>query len=96
LIRFLSEIPEIDGRVLDRVRKVADDPERVSMATTSLQYMIMYRPPVREACVDALELLWRENEDAKGAAGKILGRWRPAVLEEGKVESGGDVKAEGT
>ena len=29
LIRFLSEIPEIDARVLDRVGKLADDPERV-------------------------------------------------------------------
>ncbi|KAK4957104.1 hypothetical protein LTR10_005062 [Elasticomyces elasticus] len=94
IIRFLSEIPEIDARILDRVRKVADDPERVQMACQTLLYLIMFRPPVRVLAVDAAEALWRSNDDAKVAVGKILTKWRPGVLEEGKVE-GEEVKAEG-
>ncbi|TKA82748.1 hypothetical protein B0A55_01110 [Friedmanniomyces simplex] len=80
LIRFLSEIPQINPAVLDRVVKIADDPERVQMAAQALLYLIMFRPPVREAAVDAAERLWRGNEEARGAVGKILGRWRPGVL----------------
>ncbi|KAK0936385.1 hypothetical protein LTR29_012058 [Friedmanniomyces endolithicus] len=100
LIRFLSEIPEIDAQVLARVAKIADDPERVQMACQALLYLIMFRPPVRGLAVDAAEGLWRGNEDARVGVGKILAKWRPEVLREGleeegkgKVEGGGEVKA---
>ena len=36
LIRFLSEIPEISVRVLERVKGLAKDPERVQLAVNSL------------------------------------------------------------
>ncbi|KAK0883043.1 hypothetical protein LTR87_003269 [Friedmanniomyces endolithicus] len=100
LIRFLSEIPEIDSQILSRVAKIADDPERVQMACQALLYLIMFRPPVRGLAVDAAEGLWRGNEDARVGVGKILAKWRPEVLREGveekgkgKVEGGGEVKA---
>ena len=35
--RFLSEIPSMSGRVLDRVKGLARDPERVALAVNSLQ-----------------------------------------------------------
>lgn len=59
LIRFLSEIPGIGVEVLDRVKKLARDPERVSLAVNAIHYLVLVRPPVRELCVDALEDLWR-------------------------------------
>lgn len=37
LIRFLSEIPEVDETVLDRVKNMAKDPDRVSLAVNTLQ-----------------------------------------------------------
>lgn len=82
IIRVLSEIPAIDVRVLDRVRKIAEDPERVAMSCNALLYLVMFRPPVRELVLDCLQRLWRENADAKNAAAKILGRYRPDVLKE--------------
>lgn len=88
LIRFLSEIPELDAECLDLVVKLAEDPERIQMATQSLLYLIMFRPPVREVAIDAAEKLWRGNVDARPAAAKVLGRWRPGVLEEAKTEGG--------
>lgn len=39
LIRFLSEIPSINQDILDRVKRLARDPERVSLAVTTMQYV---------------------------------------------------------
>ena len=36
LIRFLSEIPALDEKVLDRVKSLAKDPERVTLAVNAL------------------------------------------------------------
>lgn len=36
LIRFLSEIPALDGKVVDRVKGLARDPERVTLAANAL------------------------------------------------------------
>lgn len=37
LIRFLSEIPAVNEDILDRIKKLARDPERVPLAVTSIQ-----------------------------------------------------------
>ena len=37
LIRFLSEVPGVDERVLERVKGLARDPERVTLAVNALQ-----------------------------------------------------------
>ncbi|KAL8860088.1 MAG: hypothetical protein Q9178_003352 [Gyalolechia marmorata] len=82
LIRFLSEIPALDEKVLDRVKSLAKDPERVTLAVNALYYLILVRPPVREICIDALVDLWRNFEDAKAPAAKLLKKLRPNVLDE--------------
>lgn len=38
LIRFLSEIPALGAEVLERVKKLARDPERVQLAVNAIQY----------------------------------------------------------
>ena len=88
LIRFLSEIPAISLDVLDRVKSLAQDPERVNMCIMALQYLVLMRPPVRDAALDTIQRIW-ENEDefreAHAATAKVLMRWRPDVLEPSKV-----------
>ena len=37
LIRFLSEIPAVDESILQRVKSLAKDPERVSLAVQAIQ-----------------------------------------------------------
>jgi len=37
LIRFLSEIPAVDHKILERVKSLAKDPERVSLAVNAIQ-----------------------------------------------------------
>ena len=36
VIQFLSEVPEISGNMLDRVKKLAGDPERIALTTQAL------------------------------------------------------------
>jgi len=85
LIRFLSEIPAVDESVLSRVVKLAADPERVMLAVLALQYQIMYRPPIRELCLDSLEAMARDHSDARPSVKKVLAKYRPAALEDGVV-----------
>jgi len=82
LIRFLSEVPELDHEILSRLKIMARDPERIDLACQTLQYLYMFRPPVRKIVVDTLAELWQENDRAKPSARKLLFRWRPEVLGE--------------
>jgi symplekin len=58
LTRFLSEIPGLSPAVLDRVKGLCRDPAMVNLALTSLLYLVMMRPPVREMALDAVEDVW--------------------------------------
>jgi symplekin len=93
LIRLVSEIPHLPAELFPKIRKIADDPERVNLVVQALLYLVMFRPPVRELALDALEALWRENEDARKPAERHLARWRPEVVEKG-IDGAGEVKAE--
>lgn len=80
LIRFMSEIPSVDETILGRVKGLAKDPERVVLAVNAIHYLILVRPPVRGICLDAIEDLWRNYDDAKIPTTKILTKWRPNIL----------------
>ncbi|KAF2132687.1 hypothetical protein P153DRAFT_363974 [Dothidotthia symphoricarpi CBS 119687] len=82
LIRFLSEVPALNYDMLVRLKKMAEDPERIDLACSSLHYLYMFRPPSRSFVVDVLTALWRENDGAKASARKLLLRWKPEVLGE--------------
>ncbi|GAB7357064.1 hypothetical protein MBLNU459_g7881t1 [Dothideomycetes sp. NU459] len=81
LIRFLSEIPSLDRDVLQRVTRLAKDPERVNLAVNSLHYLILLRPPVRDIAIDALEDLYRNYDDTRPSVTKLLLKWRPEVVQ---------------
>jgi len=82
LIRFLSEIPAIDRQILDRVKSLSRDPERISMCMLAMQYLLMMRPPVRDTVLDTIEAIWHEGDaQAKSATAKVLTKWRPGFLE---------------
>ncbi|PYI06217.1 hypothetical protein BO78DRAFT_397402 [Aspergillus sclerotiicarbonarius CBS 121057] len=81
-IRFLSEIPEVTIPITKRVASLAKDPERVNLCVQSLLYLIMFRPPAREMCLNALEDVYQTYEESRPSAGKILARWRPPKTEQ--------------
>lgn len=41
LIRFLSEVPELNDALVERVKSLANDPERVNLCVQSFQYVTM-------------------------------------------------------
>lgn len=90
LLRFLSEIPALDYEILLRVKKMAEDPERIDLACMVLQYLYMFRPPVRNTVVEILAEMWRDNDRAKPSAKKLLARWKPEIVQEanGMTEKG--------
>ncbi|GFN20191.1 hypothetical protein AtubIFM55763_010814 [Aspergillus tubingensis] len=81
-IRFLSEIPEVTIPITKRVASLAKDPERVNLCIQSLLYLIMFRPPAREMCLNALEDVYDTYEESRPLAGKLLAKWRPKKTEE--------------
>ncbi|KAJ5458269.1 hypothetical protein N7475_009657 [Penicillium sp. IBT 31633x] len=77
LVRFLSETPEITIPITQRVASLAKDPERVNLCVQSLMYLIMFRPPAREMCLNTVEDVYQTYEESRPAAGKVLNKWRP-------------------
>ena len=64
LIRFVSEIPSLDEDIMARVASLAEDPERVSIVAAALRYLIQYRPPAKDICLDALQTVWKCKNDS--------------------------------
>ncbi|KAJ5702871.1 hypothetical protein N7488_010419 [Penicillium malachiteum] len=77
IVRFLSEIPEVTVHITQRVASLAKDPERVNLCVQALMYLIMFRPPAREMCLNTLEDVYQTYEESRPAAGKVLAKWRP-------------------
>ncbi|KAK4100634.1 hypothetical protein N658DRAFT_427072 [Parathielavia hyrcaniae] len=81
LTRFLAEIPELSRAVLGRLKVLCEDPTTVQLALTTLLYLVMMRPPVREIALDTVAEIWTEFEDARPLAAKYLVKWRPGFIE---------------
>ena len=64
LIRFVGEIPGIDRDILNRVKSLAKDPERVKMSVDALHYLCLLRLPVRELALDVLMELYNEGKSS--------------------------------
>ncbi|RDW81753.1 RNA-processing protein PTA1 [Aspergillus mulundensis] len=85
-IRFLSEIPEVTISIAKRITSLAKDPERVNLCVQSFMYLVMFRPPAREICLNALEEVYLTYEESRPSAGKVLSRWRPQRVEQLQAE----------
>lgn len=92
ILRFLSEVPALNYEMLIRLKKMAEDPERIDLACSALHYLYMFRPPVRDIVVNVLTEIYQSNDRARPSAKKLLARWRPEVLTE---EDAPQVKTEG-
>jgi symplekin len=60
LTRFLGEIPQITSAILACVKQMCRDPTLVSLALTSLLYVVMMKPPVQDLALDTIEAIWTE------------------------------------
>lgn len=64
LTRFLSEIPELNRSILSQVKHMCRDPSVTQLALTSLLYLVMMRPPIKEVALDTVQDIWTECESA--------------------------------
>ncbi|KHO00130.1 mRNA cleavage and polyadenylation specificity factor complex subunit [Metarhizium album ARSEF 1941] len=87
LTRFLSEIPELNRAMLSRVKDMCRDPSVTQLALTSLLYLAMMRPPVKEMALDTVQDIWTEFEDARPIAGKYLSKYRPGFVEAAEAKT---------
>jgi symplekin len=60
ITRFLSELPELNRAILSRVKIMCRDPSVVQLALTSLLYLVMMRPPVKEIALDTVQGIWSD------------------------------------
>ncbi|KAG9257911.1 mRNA cleavage and polyadenylation specificity factor complex subunit [Emericellopsis atlantica] len=81
LTRFLSELPELNDTILARVKSLCKDPSIVQLALTSLLYLVMMRPPIKELALDTVQDIWTEYEEARPIATKYLTKYRPAFIQ---------------
>ncbi|KAJ5612658.1 hypothetical protein N7510_005852 [Penicillium lagena] len=95
LVRFLSEIPDVTISVTQRVASLARDPERVNLCVQALMYLVMFRPPAREMCLNTLEDVYQTYEESRPAAGKVLTRWRPEKMQSLTAQSSAETNGDG-
>lgn len=60
LMRFLGEIPDLNPAILARVKHLCADPSMVQLALTTLLYLVMMKPPVRDMALDTVQDVWME------------------------------------
>src|SRR3569833_128439 len=60
LTRCLGEMPDLYAAFLSRVKGLCRVPSMVPLALTSLLYLAMMRPPVRDLALDTVQEIWVE------------------------------------
>ncbi|CAH6719661.1 pre-tRNA-processing protein Pta1p [[Candida] jaroonii] len=73
-IRLLSDLPVLSPQLVGQIKSLCVDPVRSKLGFLSIQYLLMFRPPVKEACLDVLKQL-SEIEDSKEEAEKLLAKF---------------------
>lgn len=75
-IRLLSDLPYLNADLVSRIQSLILDPLRSKIGFLSLQFLIMYRPPVKDVCLGILrELTNSDQEDLKEEATKLLAKY---------------------
>lgn len=76
-IRLLSDLPSLNEELISRIKSLCYDPARIKLGFLSLQYLIMYRPPVKAGCLNILqELSESDQQDLKEEASKLLAKYK--------------------
>ncbi|WBW75418.1 mRNA cleavage and polyadenylation specificity factor complex subunit Pta1 [Schizosaccharomyces osmophilus] len=83
---FLSELPELTDAMIEKVKFICLDPDKSKLGFMTLQYLIKFRLPARNQCLDLLQKMWWENEDVRKSAQTLLERWRPGFVKSASEE----------
>lgn len=75
-LRLLSDLPQLNDLMVGAIRSLCADPARSKLGFLLLQFLMMYRPPAKNACLKVLkELLESSEEDLKAEATKLLEKY---------------------
>ncbi|PIS49333.1 hypothetical protein CJI97_005506 [Candidozyma auris] len=75
-LRMISDLPYLNEKMLSGVKSLCADPARSKLGFLALQFLVMYRPPIKEACFNVLrELQSSDQEDLKEEASKLLTKY---------------------
>lgn len=78
-LRMVSDLPYLNKSMLGGIKSLCADPARSKLGFLALQFLVMYRPPVKEACFEVLrELKDSDQEDLKEEALKLLTKYGQA------------------
>lgn len=73
---MISDLPYLNEKMLSGVKSLCADPARSKLGFLALQFLVMYRPPIKEACFNVLrELQSSDQEDLKEEASKLLTKY---------------------
>ncbi|RLV92764.1 mRNA cleavage and polyadenylation specificity factor complex subunit pta1 [Spathaspora sp. JA1] len=76
-IRLLSDLPQLNQDLLSKIKSLCFDPARSTIGFLALAFLIMYRPPVKQGCLQVLqELSECDQEDVKQEAKKRLEKFQ--------------------
>lgn len=77
-LRLMSDLPTLNKPMISGIKSLCADPARSKLGFLSLQFLIMYRPPAKEACMDILREMREDDEsDLKEEAEKLLAKYGP-------------------
>lgn len=75
-LRLLSDLPVLTKEMVGGIKSLCLDPARSKLGFLSLQFLMMYRPPAKEACLDVLRDLGDgDQDDLKEEAKKLLAKY---------------------
>lgn len=75
-IRLLSDLPYLTDEMVSRIKSLCYDPGRAKIGFLSLQFLVMYRPPVKSACLKVFkELAEGDQDDLKEEATKLMEKY---------------------
>lgn len=76
LLRMMSDLPSLTKEMVSGIKSLCADPARSKLGFLSLQYLMMYRPPAKEFCLDLLrEMAPGDQEDLKDESEKLLQKY---------------------
>lgn len=75
-LRLLSDLPTLNRTMIGGIKSLCADPARSKLGFLALQFLNMYRPPAKEACMEVLrELSNSDQSDLKVEAEKLLAKY---------------------
>ncbi|AOA63539.1 mRNA and snoRNA 3' ends cleavage and polyadenylation protein [Komagataella phaffii CBS 7435] len=78
-LRLLSELPSLNEQMVEKIKSICLDPIRYKFGFVSLQFLIMFRPPLKDIAINLFRRLYQETDldDLKAECLSYLKKYCP-------------------